>query len=320
MNISKKHHYLPQFYLKNFSADNKMVYQVEKTSTCKAYYVAITDAAAIHGYHKLDNKNAKDENELEKLISKIETDHSLIVKQIINDGIVKKELKPRIVEFISIMRFRVPPFKEYIEEFLKNVVTSSTEIMRRNCVLPQIEEFGKKHFKDIYNITIYNWKILTEMYKIALDKDIVNILSKMNITLLSTEKTVEFLTCDQPVVFFNPHVKKNDPYGLSLTDRSTVLTLPLSRYLVIQLSWNKDFPDKKQLSVEEVNELNRREIIMANNYIFCSKKSTEVRNKVVAYTHCSAGFKSNMEDWQDSFYLISKFCPVMNDSEYNSLG
>jgi hypothetical protein len=136
MSEPRKHHYLPQFYLRGFPANGQSVLQIEK-QTLRKYMCSIKDAAAIRDYHELDDPSYEDTNALEKSLAAIESDLATAIRRAVAVGIATAEVHTRLVEFVSLMRVRVPAFKAHIEEFLRQTVRSTGLIMERDGKLPR---------------------------------------------------------------------------------------------------------------------------------------------------------------------------------------
>ncbi len=135
MSKPRKHHYLPQFYLRGFSNDGKSVCQIEKDSS-RSYMCSIRDTAAIRDYHELDGPDYEDANALEKGLAEIEGQLAVAVAHAIEAGIATSKTHARLVEFVSLMRVRVPAFKAHIERSVGEVVRSTGLIMERSRKLP----------------------------------------------------------------------------------------------------------------------------------------------------------------------------------------
>src|SRR6058998_3328586 len=105
MSEPRKHHYLPQFYLRGFSANGKSILQIEK-QTLRKYMCSIGDAAAIRDYHELDDPSYEDTNALEKSLAAIESKLATAVSRAIAVGIATADIHAKLVEFVSLMRVR----------------------------------------------------------------------------------------------------------------------------------------------------------------------------------------------------------------------
>lgn len=124
MSVPRKHHYVQQFYLRGFSEDGKSICQIEKPGG-RAYTCSISDAAATRDYHEIDQPGSKDPHIVEKRLADIETQLSLVLASIIRSGITTSEVRVKLMEFVSLTRFRMPAFKAFVEEFHRQVAGST---------------------------------------------------------------------------------------------------------------------------------------------------------------------------------------------------
>lgn len=319
MTEPRKHHYLPQFYLRNFSENEKQVVQFEKTKEARSFGTSIGDAAAVRDYHRIDHDEAEDPFALERFLSQVEGIQASLLNEVINKGVESSSLdRGDLVFFISLMRLRVPPVKRFFESSLREIVRSTGHILSRKGKLPSPPAGLEKELSpENWNITISNWKILHHMFLLAVDTDVLSILERMNISILRTNGQDKFITCDQPVAEFHPHAKASDSEGRALADPLIQLSLPISHHLMLYLSWDKEQTPESPLTIEQVREFNRRTIISAENYVFSSDNDPSVKTLIKLNYGNNAGFElSDALDVGDSFYHISRFKSVMGESEY----
>lgn len=295
MAAPRKHHYLPQFYLKRFSSNGKHLYQIEKEGG-NAYGCAITDAAAIRDYHELDYEGVADPQATEKALAAMEGALAETHKSVLTNGVVSREVHADVVALISMLQFRVPAVKRSIEESLRQNVRSSGIVMERAGHMPTPPE-GLKDVLQMKNlvITISNWKILQEMFGLAMDLDNLKLLSAMTPSVLRAPQDSFFFTSDQPVALYNPRAHPNDPYGIGLRHPETEITIPLSTDGLLHLSW-RNKPPGRLLSPLEIEEYNRRTAVMADSLVFAPHESPSIVRLVNRYRERSAGMELTVLD------------------------
>ena len=312
----RKHHYLPQFYLRGFSANGRSVYQIEKDGL-KSYTCSIADAAAIRDYHQLDYSEAKDSNLLEKKLADLEGEHSVVLEQTLKAGITSPELYVSLIGLVSLLRFRVPTFKTFIENFLREHVRSAGKIMEAAGELPP----PPKGLEDILrienlNISISNWKCLQYMFEAAYEPEQLNLLCAMTPSLIQAPKESFFLTCDHPFVIYHPRAMPTDAYGVGPAQKDVEISVPLSSQVLLQLSWNTESENHLVASPIEVEEFNRRTVIMADSFVFAPEYSKCAVQLVSQYNHCSAGFDFQTLDSNKGHFHLVNCWPVMAASCY----
>jgi hypothetical protein len=314
----RKHHYLPQFYLRGFSGNGKQIFQIEKREA-RGYLCSIRDAAAIRDYHNLDHDDAEDPYALEKRLSDIEDQLAKALAEVIRSGIVSDISHARLVEFVSLMRVRVPAFKQHIEESLRQVVRSTGKILELKGKLPPPPKGLVNTFAgDGITISISNWKCLEYMFGLASDKEILRLLASMTPSILRAPQGKVLLTCDQPVAVFNPEADPANAYGIGLAHPRTQISFPLSSGVLLLLTWDQDAVRERLLLPDEVNEFNRRSAVMAEALLFAPKQSEAAIEVVAQNKHCSAGIALQVLNTGDSALHMSTFRPVMPAERYQA--
>jgi len=320
MSQPRKHHYLPQFYIRFFSENGKQVFQIEKASA-RCYLCSIKDAAAIRDYHKIDHQDAEDPHILEKRLSKIEDDFAKALEEVITSGIRTKHVYARLIEFVSLMRVRVPPFKLFAEETLKKFVSSTGKIMERKAMLPSLPGGVADDLFENGSIIveISNWKCMELMFEHAFDQSTLRLLASMTPSILRTPKNSTLITCDQPASVFQPDANSSNSFMIGLAHPKTEITLPLSHNVLLMLTWNKEAPSERIMTEDDVQEFNRRTIVMANSLVFSSKRSLNLENIVKKYNKYNAGFALEELDSGEEIYIICKYSPVMDIDRYKKV-
>ncbi|HUV66799.1 MAG TPA: DUF4238 domain-containing protein [Sedimentisphaerales bacterium] len=315
---SRKHHYLPQFYLRGFSNNGKSIFQIEKRGG-RGYHCPIRDAAEIRDYHKLDYDGAKDPYAVENQLAKVEGQLAEALTHVIESGIDTDVAHARLVEFVSLMRLRVPAFKQFVEKFFGQVVLSSGKILEHKGKLPPAPKGLENIFaRDGVSISILNWICLHFMFKQAFDQNTLKLLASMTPSILRVPEGTSLLTCDQPVALFHPDANPTDPYGVGFAHRAIQVSIPLCRGALLLLTWDKTAARERMLTSPEVDEFNRRTVVMADTFVFAPEESELLVATVVRYSHCWAGFNLQVLDGGDSAFHLSRFRPVMTADRYHA--
>jgi len=97
MSEPRKHHYLPQFYLRGFSANRRSIFQIEKQGG-RAYLSSIRDTAAIRDYHELDTEEAKDPTVIEKRLAQVEAQLAEALARAIQCGVTTPETHNLLIQ------------------------------------------------------------------------------------------------------------------------------------------------------------------------------------------------------------------------------
>ncbi|GEM_PF-5232096 len=321
MKEPKKHHFLPQFYLEQFkivpqSGKYFHIYQIDKSATPKSRKPAIKDTGCITDYHTLDFPDQeKDRQRIETILSKLETEHAELVKEICNTNQISEEAKPRLADFVTTMRFRVPAFKEYIEKSLEGVVEATAKTLMYQKKLPpppkELEELFKRQGYNCIKVKIFNWKILQYMLDMAFNSENVAILRQMKCKLLIAPPKCDFITGDSPVSIYHHNYAAIRPYGVGLAFKDVEVTFPISKRYLVKFTWNGT-EESVELQKDQVTEYNRRTIIMANKYIFSPETSQHLIQQISKFHDIQAGYDLSNMWYGNGAAHIARFIPVTN--------
>lgn len=319
MNIPRKHHYLPQFYLENFkiqpqSGKKPHIWQIEKGREKKHYSPAIESTGCIRDYHSLDYAEGHDHKTIEALLSSVESEQKILVETICSEQrITTDQIRP-LSEFISLMRHRVPSFAKHIEIQLKALVLDTMKTLYFTGELPPPPEELKKKFDKVgidetVKVDISNWKIISHMFQTGLSEESISLLTRLDFQIYTTHEPHTFVTSDNPVALFYPDYEKIKPYGVGIAFKGAELTLPLSSNILIRVG--RDLPrGSVEATVDEVVEFNRRTITMAENYVFANKLTPTLQKQIKSIGNTFAGFKFNNLFHGNGSFFISRFIPV----------
>ena len=196
-NPTKKEHYIPQFYLKQFSPDGKRIYQYDVISQKQTSDPVPTKSICYEkNLYELkdDSGNIKYSNTIEKVLSVYEGEFAEIFRSIISKAQIKsnfytnsfltQEEKKLLIDFISTMVLRKPKcIKAAQDAAIESCENKLTEIDAGNLALllclPKRKNFDTEE-RSIFN----NFKLL---------------LNNMNFQICYTKEEV-LLTSDNPVI------------------------------------------------------------------------------------------------------------------------
>ena len=318
MSNPKKHHYLPQFYLRNFQYDSKakseQIIVWNKDAEASSFIAAIDSTGCERDFHTIDHDDSEqDRTSIEAIMSKVESIHSVLVQDILRDRLITNANQKEIPFFLSLMRNRNPSIKEFIRESQATILTSTANMMQENGQFPE----PPKQIKEVidqglpwFGIKISNWYLLQWMFYLANEPQILSLLAQMNISLLEAPKDDYFISSDSPVAFYVPNYDKTTrPYGVGLVHKAVELTLPISQKYALLCSWNKNQLNGL-ITQSDVKEINRRTIVMAQNYIYSHRQCEDISDAIKQHHHKRAGHNiSNLEHEAGSM-MISRFIPV----------
>lgn len=307
MSQPRKHHFLPQFYLRNFSPDEISLTQIEKRSG-KAYGGRIKDLAAIRDFHRLDFDDAEDPQALEKQLAYVEGEMSADIAALLRNGLAEKRALVQTIGFVSLLRMRVPAVKKHIEASLSAAVRVAAEALERQGKLPPAPP-GLEEALKVANlkIEINNWKCMEHMFNMAFQPSVLDIMCNMRAVLLRAPSG-SFLTSDQPVALFHPN--KDSPYGVGPATPGVEISAPLSSTTLLLLTHDERPDEERTATAAEVFEYNRRTIVMAEQYIYAQEVSAPLIDLVRKFNSHSAGLCFDMLPGVGGTYQILRCVPV----------
>lgn len=193
-NKTKKQHYVPRFYLKNFSNKNKEEYFIHcyDIDNNKTYPANIKNIAEEKYFYKIGDET------FEEFFQKTEEWASPIINNLSKNGKIKPlniiKNRKRLSLFLSVQFLRT---KEMREDLLESFSKISTHLQKHNLsnemelLVEQIDEKNIKH---------------NQMGFIAhASLEMIDDLLYKKWVVLKNKTEVDFLTSDNPVVLYNPH-------------------------------------------------------------------------------------------------------------------
>ncbi len=309
MSEPRKHHFLPQFYLKGFSLDRRGIYLLDKKQG-KFFGCQIKDVAAIRDYHQLDVEELTDLYILEKRLATVEDNQAKLIKSLISDGITDSKHRYGLLEFLSIMRMRVPAVKEHIANSYSSMIKEVALRLQTSGKLPPPPPgFEDKLKIENLNIEIANWKCLEKMFALGTNEKTISLLAKMRITLYRAPTKLNFVTSDQPVALYHPTLF-NSPYGAGPITPGVEITLPISSQLLLKLD-HENGPDIEiTATYEDVVEYNRRTLIMTQTFAYTGISPEMTLKDLNKHSKVFAGFVYDDIKTDDEFLQVQRFITV----------
>jgi len=214
------------------------------------------------------------------------------------------------LQLLSIMRLRVPAFKEHVERSYPSSVREVAKLMERNGKLPKPPPGLEEKLKvENLKISILNWKSMELIFKLAGSEDALSILYGMRATLYAAPPGMTFATSDQPVALLHPKAE-DYPYGVGMNTPGVQITLPLSSGKLLQLDHRRGQHENRVATPSEAHEFNRRTIAMASRYVFAPAPAQEFKDLCEETREVRAGFIFDDIDYEGSFVQLQRYIPL----------
>ncbi len=294
--ISRRHHYVSEFYLNGFteiSKKNKILNVVDLEE--KKYFNTSPDnVAVIRDFNRLSVENTEPDI-LEKIISKLESKVARVIKNICLTHILPKEEDLEILyNFIALFTCRNPIQRDIINKYISDVsnqmldkIYESKENweayhdeMRKNGYYVD-PNANYDELKAMVKSRKLKWKASNNlMFKLDMPSmnAVLHTLQYRKWTLISNDsKLTPFITSDNPVsLSWARNFKTQYPPGFAMP--STELLFPLSKSLALIGTFNKN-PFVINANQMQVARINSQIICNANRFIFSSIKDFKYLNK-----------------------------------------
>lgn len=241
MSTPKRHHYLPQFYLKHFCRDGGLwVFDRD----CNEYRQQTPKNTALkQHYYTAETASGEKSTEIEELLSLVEGQAKVVIDKLVSRQAITDEEKEELSVFVAFMMNRVPSFEKSANEMHEKLIRRMGELMfadeaRVQSMMDERErETGEKpgvsakelvtFYKDgEFEIEIHRNQSLRLM--LSLSVDLANYFRQMNWGIFHAPPRSAFITTDNPFVLLPPDNWKPSIYGYGILTRGTRKVLPLT--------------------------------------------------------------------------------------------
>ena len=246
-----KHHYLPQFYLREFTDPDVpqghdsyiWVYSLAKRTWRRR---APHNVAAESDYYAFTDEAGNKSHEVEKMLSQVESMTAPVVREkVLNQQLLDEEDRATIATFVALMLLRVPAQHEHIGNLMAEVAQSILQVMHQvHMQDPETleafkkgyrQETGKHDLDDLRpeHLDPTKYKIQTTRpaaigISFSAVLDCAHIISEMGWTFVVSQPPNYFITSDHPFSMLDP-TNKNHAYGHGLAFKNVEVSLPLTR-------------------------------------------------------------------------------------------
>ena len=258
-------HYIPQYYLKGFaSSGNDMVWVYEKGGLLK-FQSQIKNIA-----HETDYYSPEVER---YLANEIEDPANSVIKKIRDRKQLTQSEKEKLAIYMVVMLKRVPQSKIRMKKMAPAVAQSlqqkwDKEISKLILENPsQTDLFEKRRAEIKANLNKYSKNLPKDFWLELIPPErtpnIVKVIPKMTWLFLTCETFPAFLTCDNPVFYFQ---------GIGVGKLESEITFPISSNIVLWATWRSGIQEGySQIKNQAIKEINRRTATNATRFIYHAK-------------------------------------------------
>lgn len=296
-----RHHFHPQFYLKGFidPGNHPYIWVYDKRDRT-IRESAPTDIAVHKHYFRFIDRTGRKDSSLEDVMMQEEDKQAPALARILN-GERWEDDRHQIIAFIAFLLVRSPNFRKSMAVFdaalikhrhktiAANKEAFDSLITRYEARMGHPLSIPREQLRDFYLRGEYDVKPSpgtgTDLgLALSCFKAVADILFQMRWKLLITTGSDTFVSCDNPVFYYDPSQPRGGFYGVGLLNEHVEVTVPLSSKMAAVASWHL-VPQEGCYPVdsETVRKTNLRTIRSAERFVYASTKSEEIKRVVTAY-------------------------------------
>ncbi len=213
---AKRHHFVPVCYLREWSADDGMITVYRKDDPKNPFRQIPQKTGFRKYYYSQPTFDGNRDNErLEQFFSReVETKWPLMVQRMqVNENINDELIY--MIEFVVAQRVRVPAARDSIERCLAAFVKARSLQLRFEGKIPP-PPIGMEDLLDNVEVSIDPHLSIHAMVEMALG--LGTILDGVGFQVLHNNTGINFLTSDNPVIYFDPTTayEAMRPYSVQL--------------------------------------------------------------------------------------------------------
>lgn len=275
---SRRHHYVSQFYLRNFAADpEKPQLHVTDLRSHKTFTTSPENVAFERDFHAISVPGLAPDA-VEKNLSQFEGDVAPAIARMIESGSLSSPDDARhVLYFATILLIKGPANRQSFDSFVNQIMQAIgksevsdrdawKERMRREGTIPtdtDLDELADAILSPDYTIGLSTDAHLGLEFETA---------GEMFSKYVATRKwhvyragAGQFVTCDRPAVLMWNDPRRREPVGLRLPE--SLLLFPLSSTTALCGAF--EFENERfDLDATEVAKINGRIILNANRQVY----------------------------------------------------
>lgn len=262
---AKKHHFVPQFYLRNFGNSlhgfDKTTRKIFETSPQNIAFEKDFHGPAIDGEHKLETALSQLEGRCQSVIS------NLIKTE--NMETLTKNMKLDIAGFVALQYIRTKETRERISDIMNAVINEVAKSLKIDDHSVKLNKNGQLGF----HLNLFkDWPLYA------------SIISKMKFIVVKNKTKVPFWTSDNPVSMQNEHDQY--PFGnLGLVCKGIELQLPLTPTLALIICDPKLFGFRPNFMITHDEQVilrhNWLQIVCSTRFLYSNTGAYDMINEIL---------------------------------------
>lgn len=211
---TKRHHYVPEAYLRGFVANDGCVTVFRKESPENPFRASPSNIGLEQYYYAYTKEDdTRDTDSLEQLFSQVESEWPSTVARLAKRE-VGQDLEEALLSFACLQRARVPALRDAYELMRGDSVGETARLLQRMGKFPEAPP-GAEDILDRIEISI-NPESSIDAIAIAMKGTIGRIYPMLGFRIVHNETPQDFITSDNPVAWFIPYKNEDrtKPYEM----------------------------------------------------------------------------------------------------------
>jgi len=301
--IARKHHFIPQFLLANFTPSGQRddFLCVTDKQELKSHKAKPVNAGFQKDLYRMDAEGVEPDV-VETILGLFESVAAPAVAHVIEyHSLPPRPLLDHLIELVGVMILRVPAARKRMDEALDRETKrlfrpyhTDPDVLREQLKklkedgfeLPAGLDYDTLNYEDLadfarredeYTVSLNKEWILMEMLKASAPAQMM-LWGREWTVLVAGEGAGEFISSDAPVCLCWTDPQRTDR-GAHLIEPYTDLTVPLSKKVALQGRYEPGQPSLLTLNRRGVAEINLGTILSADRFLYSSDKQFPFRQK-----------------------------------------
>lgn len=263
----KNQHYVPQFYMRNFSDDGKMigVYLLKS----KRY----VPKAPIKNQASKDYMYSKDPT-MENALSDLEGLADETIKKIISNPKMKIDGKDKeiLLVFTLLQLGRTLAQTEKLQDLTNNACKQRLKAEINQKIGKEINSKLPSAYENVWDKMVFQLPN-PGIYGVGLCAKLLPMCSDLRYKLLINKTDIDFVTSDNPTCMYDEYLERMEDYSVGLALRGIEIFLPLSPRLAM-MYYDKEVYKLGSAHKEYVEISDTHDIIELNKLVAINAKET----------------------------------------------
>lgn len=289
---AKRHHYLPEFYLQDFTRDGWL--WIFDRPRAEFRRQRPRQVAVIGRYYEVDTVRGERQPDIERLLSQLEAETRPLIQKVDGGELLTDDEKVSMSLFAASMYSRVPHFRREYDELSAELTRRTTEIalgdpdraaavldrMRRDTGMEldvdprRLSEFVTQGEYDIVFPPEHSIQMMLEIML-----DLAQLFVQMNWSFYHPPSTSSFVTTDSPFILIPPRQESRGLFGVGMITPGAIKILPLSQTTCLLMGDHGSYMGHSKLNREQTRAVNL-EVVARAYELVVARDEPLIRNLV----------------------------------------